>query len=61
MDDVLLFVCPKTTTMLSVWNDHLKDWEYLDWCKMWILELARVTKSTGSIFLHPYGPLVSDV
>ncbi|WP_231941951.1 site-specific DNA-methyltransferase [Candidatus Endomicrobiellum trichonymphae] len=39
----------------------MKDWEYLDWCKMWILELARVTKSTGSIFLHPYGPLVSDV
>ncbi|MDR0820242.1 MAG: DNA adenine methylase [Endomicrobium sp.] len=34
------------------YNDHLKDQEYLNWCKMWILELVRVTKSTGSIFLH---------
>jgi site-specific DNA-methyltransferase (adenine-specific) len=34
------------------YNDHLKNREYLNWCKMWILELVRVTKSTGSIFLH---------
>jgi site-specific DNA-methyltransferase (adenine-specific) len=34
------------------YNDHLKNQEYLDWCKLWILELTRITKPTGSIFLH---------
>lgn len=26
--------------------------EYLDWCKIWLQELVRVTKPTGSIFVH---------
>ena len=26
--------------------------EYLTWCEQWIRELVRVTKPTGSIFLH---------
>jgi len=49
---------------------------YLKWCKEWISEMVRITKPTGSIFvhnipkwlacgkkagLHPFGPLVSDV
>ncbi|MCA6072759.1 MAG: site-specific DNA-methyltransferase [Endomicrobium sp.] len=34
------------------YNDHLKNQEYLDWCKIWILELVRITRPTGSIFLH---------
>ena len=34
------------------YNDYLRNQEYLDWCKIWILELVRITKYTGSIFLH---------
>ena len=34
------------------YNDYLKNQEYLNWCKIWILELVRITKRTGSIFLH---------
>jgi site-specific DNA-methyltransferase (adenine-specific) len=26
--------------------------EYLEWCKKWLSELVRVTKPTGSIFVH---------
>jgi site-specific DNA-methyltransferase (adenine-specific) len=26
--------------------------EYLDWCKQWIYEMVRITKNTGSIFVH---------
>jgi len=26
--------------------------EYLDWCKQWIYEMVRITKPTGSIFVH---------
>lgn len=26
--------------------------EYLDWCKEWINEMVRITKPTGSIFVH---------
>jgi len=26
--------------------------EYLNWCKQWIYEMVRVTKPTGSIFVH---------
>ena len=33
-------------------NDHLELQEYLDWCEHWITEMVRVTKPTGSIFLH---------
>ncbi len=26
--------------------------DYLNWCKKWILEMVRITKPSGSIFLH---------
>ena len=26
--------------------------DYLNWCKQWILEMVRITKPSGSIFLH---------
>lgn len=26
--------------------------EYLEWCKQWLREMVRVTKPTGSIFVH---------
>ena len=34
------------------YKDSLKFQEYLNWCKKWISEMVRVTKPTGSIFLH---------
>jgi len=33
-------------------NDKLKLEEYLNWCEKWINEMVRVTKPTGSIFVH---------
>ena len=33
-------------------NDSLEFQEYLNWCKQWIYEMVRITKPTGSIFLH---------
>jgi site-specific DNA-methyltransferase (adenine-specific) len=33
-------------------NDGLALQEYLDWCELWINEMVRITKPTGSIFLH---------
>lgn len=34
------------------YKDNLKLQEYLNWCKQWITEMVRVTKPTGSIFVH---------
>ena len=34
------------------YKDSLKFQEYLNWCEKWISEMVRVTKPTGSIFLH---------
>ncbi|HPN39432.1 MAG TPA: site-specific DNA-methyltransferase [Melioribacteraceae bacterium] len=34
------------------YNDSLEFQEYLQWCELWISEMVRVTKPTGSIFLH---------
>lgn len=34
------------------YKDNLAFQEYLDWCEQWITEMVRVTKPTGSIFLH---------
>ena len=33
-------------------RDNLPPQEYLTWCERWISEVVRVTKDTGSIFLH---------
>jgi site-specific DNA-methyltransferase (adenine-specific) len=33
-------------------NDSLDLQEYLRWCEQWISEMVRVTKPTGSIFIH---------
>lgn len=32
------------------YNDHNSN--YIDWSKIWLKELARITKPTGSIFVH---------
>lgn len=34
------------------YKDSLEFKEYLNWCEQWISEMVRVTKPTGSIFLH---------
>ena len=34
------------------YHDSLEFQEYLHWCEQWISEMVRVTKPTGSIFLH---------
>ena len=34
------------------YNDSLEFQEYLNWCEQWISEMVRVTKPSGSIFLH---------
>jgi site-specific DNA-methyltransferase (adenine-specific) len=34
------------------YSDKLELNEYLEWCKAWMLEMVRVTKPTGSIFVH---------
>lgn len=34
------------------YRDNKEFTEYLKWCKDWILEMVRITKSTGSIFVH---------
>jgi site-specific DNA-methyltransferase (adenine-specific) len=33
-------------------KDSLELQVYLDWCEKWIAEMVRVTKPTGSIFIH---------
>ncbi len=34
------------------YKDSLEFQQYLDWCRKWIVEMVRVTKPTGSIFIH---------
>ena len=34
------------------YKDKLEFQEYLNWCESWISEMVRVTKPTGSIFIH---------
>ncbi|MBW1616513.1 MAG: site-specific DNA-methyltransferase [Deltaproteobacteria bacterium] len=34
------------------YKDSLEFQEYLNWCEQWIAEMVRVTKDTGSIFIH---------
>jgi len=34
------------------YKDQKPDTEYIDWCKKWLYEMVRITKPTGSIFVH---------
>lgn len=34
------------------YRDNIKMEEYLGWCQKWISEMVRVTKPTGTIFVH---------
>jgi site-specific DNA-methyltransferase (adenine-specific) len=34
------------------YRDHRELDDYLDWCREWLSEMVRVTKPTGSIFVH---------
>ncbi len=36
----------------SRYKDSKADDTYLSWCQQWLLEMVRVTKPTGSIFVH---------
>jgi len=36
----------------SSYKDQKPSEQYLDWCKNWLSELVRITKPTGSIFVH---------
>jgi site-specific DNA-methyltransferase (adenine-specific) len=36
----------------TTYKDSLEFQEYLEWCEKWIFEMVRITKPTGSIFLH---------
>ncbi len=36
----------------SSYKDQKPVAEYLDWCKEWLSEMVRITKPTGSIFVH---------
>jgi site-specific DNA-methyltransferase (adenine-specific) len=34
------------------YRDKKEVCEYIDWCKLWLKEMVRITKPTGSIFVH---------
>lgn len=34
------------------YHDALEVEKYLEWCDEWITEMVRITKPTGSIFIH---------
>ncbi len=36
----------------SSYRDNLEVAHYVEWCNEWLRELVRVTKATGSIFIH---------
>ncbi len=36
----------------SSYSDSLELQDYLEWCEKWIFEMVRITKPTGSIFVH---------
>jgi site-specific DNA-methyltransferase (adenine-specific) len=41
--------------------DNIEFNEYLEWCKKWINEMVRITKPTGSVFVHIGGCQFGDL
>jgi len=51
----------------SYYDKHEVD-KYLSWCKEWLYEMVRITKPTGSIFVHnipkwliPFGSYLNEI
>lgn len=38
--------------MYGAYTNKKDTGDYLNWCRQWLLEMVRITKSTGSIFVH---------
>lgn len=36
----------------NYYEDSKEKQDYLEWCNQWMLEMVRITKSNGSIFVH---------
>ena len=36
----------------GTYKDEKETDDYLNWCKQWIIEMVRITKPSGSIFVH---------
>lgn len=36
----------------NTYEDHKDEDAYLDWCREWLFEMVRITKPSGSIFVH---------
>ena len=36
----------------GTYKDEKETDDYLNWCKQWIMEMVRITKPSGSIFVH---------
>ena len=36
----------------NTYEDHRDEDAYLDWCREWLFEMVRITKPSGSIFVH---------
>lgn len=36
----------------NTYDDHRDEDAYLDWCREWLFEMVRITKPSGSIFVH---------
>ena len=36
----------------GTYKDEKDTDDYLSWCRQWILEMVRITKPSGSIFVH---------
>lgn len=34
------------------YEDRLSEEKYIEWCKLWIMEMVRVTKPNGTIIIH---------
>lgn len=51
----------------GTYRDKLAESDYLEWCRQWILEMARVVKPGGAILIHNipkwlccYAPILND-
>ena len=36
----------------GTYKDEKNTDDYLSWCRQWIMEMVRITKPSGSIFIH---------
>lgn len=57
----LIFADPPYNIKKADWDDFESHSHYVEWCRVWLREAARVLKKTGTLYVCGFSEILADV